>query len=151
MANPSLAFGALAKPSKGKYWLEKKEAARARKSREQKAMNDAKRRDMAACKGCRWPTCEWRKQEPRIVAAHVFEHRKMGGDKTDTSERTKRELIMGLCFMCHAMVDRFDAYVEALTDAKTDGPCAFYERDTDTGRFYHVASERTIGVSEARR
>lgn len=137
------------KPVKGAYWLERKAVKAERKNHERREMDAAKRRDFAACHGCRWPTCPHRTYKPRIHAAHVFEHRGMGGNPD--GRRTERHLIMGICVWCHARLDAGDAEVQEQTPAMADGACAFFERNLETGRMEHVATEKSIGVSEARR
>jgi len=135
------------KPPRGEVWLEGRQRRADRKAREDREMAAAKRRDGNVC---RWPRCEVMRKEPRIEAAHVFEHRKMGGDRTETSERTRRNQLMGLCVVHHGRVDRQGWEVEAETANGTDGPCSFYRPNPETGRREHVATETRIGVSVRR-
>lgn len=137
-----------AKPKKGEAWLKRKDDRRDLKAHEDREMTAARKRDMAACHGCRWPGCQFMPEKPRLEVSHCFEHRGMGGNPT--GDRTQKRLLMLLCFLCHARLDAGDASVEALSHLGSDGPCAFFLKHPETGRLEHVASERSIGVSEER-
>jgi hypothetical protein len=134
------------KPLRGEYRLECTGKKRSRKLAEDKTMAQAKRRDGNKC---RWPRCVYK--ELVIECAHL-DHRKMGGNPA--GDKTQRHKLIALCVRHH---DQFDG--RALPDiaiepvnAKdgTDGPCAYYVRG-ESGRMEHVATEKYIGVSEARR
>jgi hypothetical protein len=137
------------KPAKGSHWLEGRERRAERKAREDAAMAEARRRDLANCHGCRWPRCEFMSRKPRLEVAHVLQHRGMGGDRTDTSARTQRDRLMLLCFLHHARVDTGRAEVKPQTRDGTDGPCDYFI-ESESGRMELVASESRIGVSVER-
>lgn len=139
---------ATAKPAKGTAWQESKRVRAEHKAHEDREMAKARKRDMAACHGCRWPACEHMPKKPRLEVSHCFEHRGSGGNPS--GDRTRRDLLLLACFIHHDLIDAKDAKVEALTHEGTDGPCAFFARDPETGEMQHVASERLIGVSDTR-
>lgn len=59
---------------------------------------------------------------------------------------------MALCFIHHGLLDRQRSIeIEQLTAQGTDGPCAFYQKNDETGAMEHLATETTIGISETRR
>lgn len=123
------------KPIKGSGWL----AIRQRKAK-QKATENA---IMAAVKGrdgrtCRFPKCEHMPKKPRLETAHM-EHRGLGGNPK--GDRTQSHKLITFCFIHHGLFDRGLIEVDAVTAKGTDGPCAFYEKHPETGRFIHVASE----------
>lgn len=137
------------KPPRGEGWLEGRQRRADRKAREDKAMDEARRRDLANCHGCRWPRCEFMPKKPRLEVAHVFQHRGMGGDRTDASERTQRNQLLLACFIHHDLIDTGRLEVRAQTSDGTDGCCDFF-RATESGRMELVASEQRIGVSVSR-
>lgn len=139
---------ALERPEPGKHWLDHKAVEAERKTHERKEMDKARRRDMAACHGCRWPACEFMPKKPRLEVAHVFEHRGMGGNPD--GERTLQHLLILACFIHHKRIDNGDLEVHETTDQGTDGPLSFHAKNPETGVMEHVATERIIGVSEAR-
>lgn len=139
------------KPAPGTAWQERKTRRAENVAHEQREMGAARKRDLEACHGCRWPGCEFMPQKPRLEVSHCFKHRGQGGNPD--GDLTRRDLLMLMCFIHHDRVDGRDlaneAKVEATTDRGTDGPCAFYERNQETGRVEHVWTESAIGVSVA--
>lgn len=128
------------KPLKGEKALDRKQTRRDRVKAEQAEMRAALVRDRMKC---RYPRCT---TGFTVDPCHQ-QHRGMGGNpKVD---RTTRQTVIALCRRHHDEYDRAWVSIEPLTDQVFDGPCAFY-RVTEAGKFEHVASERTIGVSEAR-
>lgn len=136
------------KPVAGEHWQDRKQVTRDRKAHEREQMEQARRRDMAACHGCRWPGCEFASRKPRLEVSHCFTHRGAGGNPDGT--RTVRDQLLLVCFIHHRRIDTGDAEVQPLTDRGTDGLLSFHERNQETGRMEHVASERAIGISESR-
>ncbi len=135
------------KPIRGVALLARREKRAVTVKLEQQAMQAAKKRDGGKC---RWPRCEYAKKQLPIDAAHFIQHRGIGGDPTGRRTASKA-LIVSLCRIHHSLFDLAEIDIQPLTDAHADGPLLFYVRDKETGAFQHVASERSIGVSEARR
>lgn len=137
----------LAKPIKGQAWLDKKQRRAEHEAAEDKIMRAAKVRDGNKC---RFPNCEHMPKKPRIECAHVVQHRGIGGNPA--LDRTVQHKLMALCFIHHGLFDRQRSIeIEPLTERGTDGPCAFYQKNNETGAMEHVATETTIGISEIRR
>jgi hypothetical protein len=131
---------AFPKPIKGAFRLERQMLRATRTKAERKTMADAKRRDGGKC---RWPGC---RLKLTIHACHRS-HRGMGGNPDGT--RTTRENLIALCSQDHQRWDLGLIDIQPQTAQGFDGPADFYER-SESGRFELVASERVIGVSEAR-
>lgn len=124
------------KPSKGAYLLERKAKRKAIEAFEDASKRKVRQRDGNKC---RWPGCPHK--DVRLEVAHL-DDKKMGGDhglRSDTSN-----LIL-LCLLCHQGAESLhskDKKIEPLTERGTEGPCAFYQRNRETGAWQHVASER---------
>lgn len=144
MTTPLGPYGSNPKPVKGSGWLASKERSAARKAHERREMEAAKKRDMGKC---RWPLCPYAAKKMPVDAAHIFQHRGLGGDKGGT--RTERKLCAALCRIHHSLLDRGELEIEALTAQMADGPLAFFSR-TESGRMEQVASESRVGVSVTR-
>ena len=138
----------LRKPSAGEGWMAAKDRRAALEAHEHREMLAARKRDLAACHGCRWPNCEFMAKQPRLEVSHCFKHRGMGGNPK--GDLTEHGLLMLVCFIHHDLIDRGEAEVEALTERGTDDCCAFYKSNAVTGRMEHVATEKRIGVSTER-
>lgn len=142
----AIGCGVFLKDAQGTVWLEGRKRRAERKAAEDKAMREAKKRDGNTC---RVPGCEHMPKKPRIECAHL-EHRGMGGNPS--GDRTQIEKLIALCFIHHAEFDKqmtLDFHpVDPLKG--TNGPCAWFRADKETGEMVHFATEKSVGVSEAR-
>lgn len=129
------------KPRKGDKWLATKATKAERRAHEQREMQAALRRDKRTC---RFPRCEFKGMP--VDPAHL-DHRRMGGNPS--GDKTDRTTVLALCRRHHDEFDKSEIDIEPLTKNGTAGPCAYYRR-TEAGRWAHVASEKSIRVSEAR-
>lgn len=155
--NRDLKPGALAKPPKGKALLASRERTSGRKAAEQKEMRAALDRDGGGkgIRKCRFPACEFKSRNLPIDPCHMrrpdgTKHRGIGGDKTETSERTEQAWICSFCRVHHGLYDADMIDAQAMTSAGFDDIAAFYKRNHETGRLEHWASESRIGVSVPR-
>lgn len=131
----------LSKPVRGTFRTQLHDKRTAAATHERKVKAESKARDKNKC---RWPGC---KRRLTLHSAHL-EHKGSGGDIRQI--RTTRDKLITFCAWCHGQFDLKNIGVEPLTPLGTDGPVSFYSR-TESGRMEHVASERLIGISEARR
>lgn len=124
------------KPAKGSHLIARKERRKAIENDEEGEKRKVRLRD----KSCRWPKCEnCRRYGPRLEVAHI-DAKGMGGDH---GVRSSADQMMLLDFLTHQGpqgIERHERKIEPLTAAGTDGPCAFYARDSN-GDFYLVARE----------
>lgn len=101
----------------------------------------AKKRDNHTC---RWPhRCA--KGEP-LESAHIVD--KSRGGSNDTHN------LITLCQKIHrgaVSIHSKDLRIDPLTSRGADGLVAFYQLDRETGYWEHVATEKAIGITEARR
>jgi hypothetical protein len=134
------------KPAKGSAQLDRRARRAVRVKGETEAMQEARRRDMANCHGCRFPRCEFMARKPTLDVCHEI-HRGMGGNPK--GDRTTRDTLILYCRPHHGQYDRHDIDHEPLTPLGTDGPCLFKRRNRD-GVFETVEIERLVGVSETR-
>ncbi len=135
MANADLEMGALAKPARGSLFLARAEKKRSVKRYEEQEKSAVRARDG---KRCRWPNC---RPQSRLEVAHL-EGKRMGGDH---SLRSYRRNLIHLCYLHHqgpTSLHSQDLRIEPLTDKGTDGPCAFYELNRETGNWQHIGTER---------
>lgn len=143
--NPELTAEDLRKPARGEYRLKQLADRRAHKAAEDKVMAEAKRRDHNKC---RWPGCEHKGL--LIEAAHLAQHRGMGGA---TLDRTQRHKLIALCVRHHDQLDGRtipSIAIDPLDAEKgTDGLCSYYVQ-IESGEWKHVATEKYRGISEAR-
>lgn len=126
------------KPARGTAYLEGRTRRAARRNAEQSVMRAAKKRDGGKC---RRPGCKGTFEGLRlpIDACHGV-HRGAGGNP-DGSRTAETRQIISLCRWHHSRWDAHLMRIDPLTDAGFDGPCAFYDRDEETGEFKHAASE----------
>ncbi|WP_306523448.1 HNH endonuclease [Gemmatimonas sp.] len=140
MANSALAPGALAKPYKGQSRDEQLDARASERTERLKAKAESKKRDGQKC---RWPhVC---RKPIRLESAHLVNLSQGGADTTDN--------LITLCFEVHqgkTSLHSQDRKIEPLTNKGCDGPVAFYQI-SESGQWKHIASERSVGISEARR
>lgn len=132
------------KPPRGTYKLEKERLRKEAEDKEIARKNEAKHRDGWAC---RWP--EKHKCRGILEGVHIFEDKKMGGDRGLVSETWN---LMALCSWIHrsgpVSIHSKDLWVEPLTDKYADGDCEFWRRGAD-GVPYSVGKENGgIGVLE---
>lgn len=120
--NPDLVFGALQKPLKGEYVLERKRAERQHKEREREVMAAVKAEDGHRCRvpGCRYSLL-------RVEVAHE-KHRGMGGNPTE--DRTVPEVLIALCLRHHQAYDKGDLEIEPRTERGLRGPCAYTDHSS---------------------
>ena len=136
---------AVPKPPKGSMFMARKTKKAAIKSFEESEKRAVRIRDGHKC---RWPGCRNGK-DIRTEVAHLND-KGIGGDH---SARSTRDQMMLLCFLCHQGPNSLHAktrHIEPLTDRGTDGVCAFYELNPETGKADHIATEKAIGITEAR-
>lgn len=139
MANPDIDARALAKPYKGQSRDERLDARAEIRTARLKAKADSKKRDAHKC---RWPhIC---RKPVRLESAHLVNLSQGGEDVTSN--------LITLCFEVHqgrVSLHSQDRRIDPLTNNGADGVCAFYEKD-ETGNWQHIATERSIGISESR-
>jgi hypothetical protein len=152
----------LQKPVGGESKSKRDTAKREGKAFEDGEKKKARARDMAACRGCRWPMCR-HKKETRLEVAHISRPKGMGGDHGTVSHASQ---LMLLCYWHHqadaqeghpeGSLERHNLKIEPLTDLGTSGPCVFYRERVRVGvkgleqAWVLVARERTVGVLERR-
>lgn len=132
-----------AKASKGQSFID----ARQRRKDIAAAENAEKDKVRARDKRCRWPHCEnCKKWQPRLEVAHL-DPKGMGGDPS--AVRTTADQMMLLDWLTHqsgpSSLEQHGRKIEPLTDAGTNGPCAFFLAD-GKGGWVMVAEETSIGV-----
>ena len=139
MANPEH-VGSFEKAYKGQFRNERLDARAAIRTARLKAKADSKKRDGHKC---RWPhVC---RKPVRLESAHLVNLSQGGEDTTEN--------LITLCLEVHQgrrSLHSQDRKIEPLTAAGANGPVAFYEKN-EAGRMVHIASERAVGISEARR
>lgn len=129
-----------AKPERGSFRRERLGKAESERRVRETNKRRSKTRDGHKC---RWPhTCE--KGDP-LESAHLVNLSQGGSDDTSNLFTACQRVHQG-AFSLHTK----DRRIEPLTDRGCDGPCAFYERNKETGIMAHIASERAVGISEAR-
>lgn len=131
----------LTKAPKGTFLRERKAQRAAELAHEEREKTKVRKRDQV----CRWPWCDCRKWKLRLECAHLV-NKSQGG-------RSNADAMILLCFEKHQgrpSLHSGDLMVDPLTAKGTNGPCAFYRKD-ETGQWLHIASEKRIGVPEARR
>ena len=142
MANPDLAFGALAKPPKGEQLLERRAKVAARGTYEDKVMAQARKRDG----GCRYPRCFCKRKNLVPQACHLH-HRGSGGNPK--RDRTTTKELITFCGPRHNQWELGEfTVVPQDTILGFDGLVDFYANDAN-GRLECFASEKRIGVSVA--
>lgn len=141
--NPDLEPGALAKPLRGAYTMERRQREAQHKAREQRIMADVKAEDRHKC---RVPRCPYTRAS--VEVAHEV-HRGMGGNPRE--DRTVPEQLITLCAPHHGLYDAGDLKIEPSNARGLRGPCAYYERHRETGQWQCIGVESVIGVSSARR
>lgn len=134
------------KPLKGSALAARKQRGLEQDAHEERELNAAKKRDDFKC---RFPSCVNKRLDLPIDGCHRRDmHRGMGGNPDGS--RTQRKWAIALCRLDHSRYDRGFIDIEPLdADLYFDGPCAFYDKDNETGRMVHIATETTIGVSVA--
>lgn len=134
---------AQAKPARGTARAERHERSASREHDERINKAIVRKQDGT----CRWPGCRCQKGPRKLPleVAHVVA-KSLGGSSAP-------ENLILVCDEVHrgaVSLHSQDRKIEPLTNKGTRGPCAFYQRD-EFGVMQHVASERSIGVSEPRR
>ena len=130
------------KPMRGMSLVKRRQTRASAAKAEQKSMQAALARDG---KQCRLPGCAYKKLKVTVDPCHMV-HRGMGGNPK--GDRTTRAMVIALCRVHHGIYDAGDIRIEPLTAQDFDGPCEFYMRG-DNGKFFHIATEKRIGVSVA--
>jgi hypothetical protein len=137
----SLPFSPQPKARKGAHVIERREKRKAIEAFEEAEKRKVRARDRA----CRWPKCEYcrRYKGLRLECAHVFQAKGMGGDH---GARSSAADMMLLCRLAHADQEQHARKVEALTERRAAGPCAFWVLDDVSGLWFLEAEEISIGV-----
>lgn len=139
-----------ARPAKGTDLIDRRKKRNTIRNDEKKEKALVRARD----KQCRWPHCEnCRNYKPRLEVAHM-EPKGSGGDH---GVRTRADLMILIDFLTHQGSDgleRGERFIEPLTDAGTNGACAFYVKvysETKPGEWtWHcVGVERSVGVIDS--
>jgi hypothetical protein len=142
VANPELAYGALAKPAKGTATLERRGKRAEIRTHEQTEKAKVVKRDGA--KVCRLvPNCP---EKERFETAHL-DDKGMGGDH---GNRTTADRMIRSCLFHHQGVWSLHSKklrVECLTERGTDGPIEVWGEDAN-GQPYMVKRESAAGVLE---
>ena len=126
------------KPVRGTALLAKRKRSADRVSAEQAIMREAKRLDGFRCRN---PRCENRSKKLPIDPCHKREsHRGIGGNPK--GDRTTLETVISLDRVCHGLYDAGLLDIEPLTAKGFRGPCSWYQRDPETGRSIHIATEK---------
>lgn len=134
---------ALPKPAKGSALLARRAKKQQTDAHERAEKAAARKRDGYRC---RWPSCTYRALKLPIEVAHLT-HKGMGGDPRQL--RTTRDQLITLCQPHHQgghSLHSGDLEIQPLTEAGTDGPCAFYEYSPSGRSTQCVTFERAPGV-----
>lgn len=121
MANPDLAFGALAKPSR---YEEKADKRAVKEANWRVVSKQVDRRDNYRCRCCGQPT------NPEAVDLlerghrHHLTYRSKGGNDVASN-------VLSLCARCHDAEHRHRLRIEVMTAYGADGPCSFWRTDAD--------------------
>lgn len=136
MAFPLVKVGP--KPARGTRVLDKEKADAVAKEHESEVKKAVKARDVR----CRWP--EKHKCRGQMEAAHLVDA-SLGGEMETYN-------LLWVCSWIHRRgpesIHGKQLRVESETPAGTDGPLSFWKRDEETGGYFMVKRETSIGVME---
>lgn len=135
------------KPLRGTFRRERRERSHQRSLAEDKVMREAKKLDGQQCRRPMCPHC--RNRAATVQACHRRDlHRAMGGNPK--LDRTTLEDLISLCQDSHDEYDEFQIDIDPQDATRRfRGPCDWYEKNRETGKMVHVASEKRVGVSVA--
>ncbi len=126
-------MGPLTKPYRGQHAEERAKRKSAKLSQRIENKRKAKARDGHTC---RWPhRCQ--PGSHRLEMAHLVNLSQGGTDETNN--------LITHCVGAHQgkhSLHSQDKQIDPLTGKGADGPCSFYERNQESGKFQHVATEK---------